>query len=129
MLSSSRFIQALTVAAASGAVAAPAAYAEPLFEGSPDASDARAAALTAQAPTTRSDPRSPDTRDAAAGRVVSSSQPVEVVEVRSTTGGGFDWGDAGIGAGGAVALLLIGAGGVVLGVSHHRGRGPSALAG
>jgi hypothetical protein len=46
----------------------------------------------------------------------SSSVPVRVVEVRAD--GGFDWGDAGIGATGALALAAIGAGAAV--ATGHR---------
>jgi hypothetical protein len=41
--------------------------------------------------------------------------------VRLTPNGGFDWGDAGIGAAGGVALSMIGLGGV-LAVSQRRTR-------
>ena len=45
--------------------------------------------------------------------------PVRVVEVRAD--GGFDWGDAGIGATGVLALAAIGAGGAIA-TGHRRGR-------
>ena len=63
---------------------------------SPDAKDA---ARLAVGPTYR-DLRSPDATDAAADRIVAP-----FAEVSSTDG--FDWGDAAIGAGGAVGLLAI----------------------
>ncbi|SRR6266511_3026635 len=49
----------------------------------------------------------------------SSSVPVRVVKVRAD--GGFDWGDAGIGATGILALAAIGAGAAVA-TGHRRGR-------
>jgi hypothetical protein len=52
-----------------------------------------------------------------------SATPVRVVTVE--TNGGFDWGDAGIGAGSGLALVLIGVGST-LAVRHRPGR--SALA-
>ena len=57
----------------------------------------------------RPDPRSPDARDAAlaAARLAPTRGPV-VVSVSES--GGFDWGDAAIGAGGAAGLLLVAGG-------------------
>jgi len=48
-----------------------------------------------------------------------TSVPVRVVKVRAD--GGFDWGDAGIGASGMLALAAIGAGAAVA-TGHRRGR-------
>jgi len=67
---------------------------------SPDARDAALAAETQVA----QDLRSPDARDA--GRVSAPAQP-QVVEIRDAPENGFDWGDAGIGAAGILALLAI----------------------
>jgi hypothetical protein len=52
-------------------------------------------------------------------RVTTPSAPPPVVRV--TTTNGFDWGDAGIGAAGGLALSMIAVGGV-LAVSQHRTR-------
>jgi hypothetical protein len=81
---------------------------------SPDARDA------GQAPHTQvtQDLRSPDARDA--GRPI--QVPTPVVEIRAAPGSGFDWGDAGIGAAGALALLSI-AGGLALLAGGRRRRG------
>ena len=38
----------------------------------------------------------------------------------AASGGGFHWGDAGIGAGGAFALTIIGLGGVFVATNHRR---------
>jgi len=57
----------------------------------------------------------PDGRAASTERAV----PVRVVEVR--TDRGFDWGDAGIGAAGVVALVAIGVGAAI-----GSGHGPGA---
>ena len=46
-----------------------------------------------------------------------------VVEVRGTPSGGFDWGDAGIGAAGMLALFSIAAGSALLLVGRKRRRG------
>jgi hypothetical protein len=74
---------------------------------SPDARDPFVAPATATA-----DLRSPDARDAAVGRSAAGSPSVLVVRVpqHRSTAGGMDWGDAGIGAGGAVAILALTAG-------------------
>jgi hypothetical protein len=47
-----------------------------------------------------------------ANRVVAATQIPAVVHVTAPSGG-FDWGDAGAGAGGTLALILIGVGGVL----------------
>ncbi len=77
---------------------------------SPDARDP----FVAPAATAR-DLRSPDARDAAAGRSAAGSPSVLVVRIpqHRSAGGGIDWGDAGIGAGGAVAVLALTAGGTL----------------
>jgi hypothetical protein len=81
---------------------------------SPDARDARQAPDTA----VTQDLRSPDARDA--GRPpVQVATPV--VEIREVPGSGFDWGDAGIGAAGMVALFSIAAG-VALAAGGRRRR-------
>jgi hypothetical protein len=75
---------------------------------SPDARDAAVASEMASS----QDLRSPDARDA--GREPSPVQiPEPVVEIREVPSGGFDWGDAGIGAAALLALLSI-AGGLTL---------------
>ena len=84
---------------------------------SPDAKDA---AGTYAEPTTQvaQDLRSPDARDAA---LPEAPTPDTVVEIREVPGNGFDWGDAGIGAAGLLALLSI-AGGLTLMVTTRRRR-------
>jgi hypothetical protein len=47
------------------------------------------------------------------------SVPATVIRVVAPTGG-FDWGDAGIGAGGALALAMIGFGGVLAATNRRR---------
>jgi uncharacterized lipoprotein len=81
---------------------------------SPDARDAGRTPDTA----VTQDLRSPDARDA--GRPV--QVPTPVVAIREVPGSGFDWGDAGIGAAGMLALFSIAAG-VALTVSARRRRG------
>jgi hypothetical protein len=77
---------------------------------SPDARDPFVAAAA-----TTPDLRSPDARDAAAGRSAAGSPSVLVVRIpqHRSAGGGMDWGDAVIGAGGAVAALALTAGGTL----------------
>jgi hypothetical protein len=85
---------------------------------SPDARDA--AVQGAETPQVAQDLRSPDARDA--GRI---SPPVQmpVVEIREVPENGFDWGDAGIGAAGILAMLSIAAGFTLLLGSRRRRRG------
>jgi hypothetical protein len=47
--------------------------------------------------------------------------PAPTVQVRDLPSGGFDWGDAGIGAGAVLGLLLIGLS-VTFTVVHRRNR-------
>ena len=134
------------VSAATAALAVPATAAAQQDLRSPDARDAATSAV----PQPAQDLRSPDGRDAATlparpqqlrpvqdlrspdavdgARGVPPSAPVaSPVTVIRSAGGGFDWGDAGIGAGGALAVVLLGAGGVLL-AGQRRGAGPSPLA-
>jgi hypothetical protein len=92
--------------------------------GSPDAADA-----ARQLPQTDSKPSvlarsygSPDAADAA--RDVPPVQiPTPVVEVRDAPSGGFDWGDAGIGAAGMFGLFGIAAGSALLLTGRKRRQG------
>ena len=79
---------------------------------SPDARDAARLSATQVA----QDLRSPDARDAS---LPESPTPDTIVEIREVPTTGFDWGDAGIGAAGLLALLSI-AGGMTLMVSRRR---------
>ena len=102
---------------------APTAVAGPVDLRSPDSRDAHRFVVVV--PSSAVDLRSPDTVDLAAGRS-NAGQPV--VSIASPQGG-FDWGDAGIGAGGAVAIILLGLGAVL--ITSHRRRGikpPRAVA-
>jgi hypothetical protein len=64
----------------------------------------------------------PATSPSASTAKVRAAPPVVRVQAPAD---GFDWGDAGIGAAGGLALSLIGLGGA-LAVSHHRtGRNPA----
>jgi hypothetical protein len=49
--------------------------------------------------------------------------PAPVVKVREAPSGGFDWGDAGIGAAGMLALFSIAAGSALLVTNRRRRRG------
>ena len=68
------------------------------------------------------DHRSPDAQD---NSFVRSPAPKVTEPTIAASSGGFDWGDAGIGAGAALGLLLIGLS-VVFTVTHHRNR-PAAV--
>jgi hypothetical protein len=70
------------------------------------------------------DLRSPDARDAAAGRGTFSAPEVTVVRVTEpapSVSGGLDWGDAGIGAASLLGLILVGVGGTMF-LLHRRHR-------
>jgi hypothetical protein len=54
------------------------------------------------------------------GAVANTTAPQAVARVQAPQSG-FDWGDAGIGAAGAVALAMLGVGGVLV-ISHRRPR-------
>ena len=58
---------------------------------------------------------------AAVAALVKQNPPSAVVRIHTTPGGGFDWGDAGIGAAGGLALAMIALGGGLT-VSQRRGR-------
>ncbi len=100
------------------AVAAPAAGAQ---------QDIRNPDQVAPSPEARQDMRNPDTIDAAAGRGTEHSPDVMVVRLpvqtpsTAASSDGLDWQDAGIGAGGLLALGLIGLGGTLLVVHRRRG--------
>jgi hypothetical protein len=76
------------------------------------------------------DRRNPDTADAAAGRGTASIPEITVVKVpapapAASSSGGMDWTDAGIGAGGMLAMVVV-AGGGALAVVRRRGLRPAA---
>jgi hypothetical protein len=124
---------AVVIAACSLGVTSAAAGAADLR--SPDAVDAAAAAAVAPA---RIDLRSPDAQDLGRGvpssapalidarspdsidRAVGGARPTAAVEiVPAGSSSGFDWGDAGIGAGSVAALVLLALGGGLM-VMHRR---------
>jgi hypothetical protein len=86
----------------------------------PDARDAvHTSSLAGTTQTT--DGRSPDAQDAADGRGTWNAPAVTVVKVPQSTPSstGLDWGDAGIGAGAVVGLMLL-ALGSALAIVHRR---------
>ena len=115
----SRLTRSAALGLALAAVAAPTAAAQQDLR-SPDTRDA-AQAAEARQDQPRQDLRSPDTRDAAEGRGSFNSPDVTVVKVTepSPTGGGIDWADAGLGAGGLLGLILL-AVGSTFAVLHRR---------
>jgi hypothetical protein len=129
----SRLTRSTVVGLAIAAFAAPTALAVPIDFQTPDTIKAHAAVEQKQdlrSPDTRDaatrvepkqDLRSPDARDASEGRGTYTAPDVMVVKVPEPVpaDGGIDWADAGIGAGGLLALMLLGLGGS-LAVVHRR---------
>jgi hypothetical protein len=117
-----RLTRIATVTLTIATVAAPTAMARQDLR-SPDAKDARAAVTQSRHAQPTQDLRSSDARDAADGRGTFSAPDVTVVKIArpaaAPASGGLDWGDAGIGAGAVLGLLLVALGGV-LGVIHRR---------
>ena len=108
-----RRISSLAAAIVLACAVAQPAFADSIDLRSPDSRDAHRFVVVA--PSSAVDLRSPDTADLASARGT-GDQPVVTI---ASPEGGFDWGDAGIGAGGALALVLLGLG-VVLMTSHRR---------
>ena len=116
----SRVTTTATICLALAATGAVPAFGQQQDLRSPDARD------TAQI---SQDLRSPDARDADAGRSTADAPEMTVVTLAQpapSQPGGIDWGDAGIGAGGllAVAVIGLGAGFAVL----HRRHGAQGRA-
>jgi hypothetical protein len=129
-------VKSLTVVAALSAcaVAAPTAFARTDAPPAPDTSkagppitqqtnniappDTSKAVVVSQQPSgSSSDLRSPDAKAAAADPGAPTYATPTVIKVGSDNG--FDWGDAGIGAGGMLAVVALAGGGLVL-VSRRR---------
>ena len=126
-MSSHRITRTAGIALSIAALAAPSALADnpPQSLVSPDARDAAAGRDTSQRLV------SPDAQDAAAGRGTFSAPVVTVVKVPAVatdhgSGGGIQWTDAGVGAGGMLGIILL-AGGTAALVAHRpRRRGMAA---
>jgi hypothetical protein len=113
-----RALHSMAAAVSVCALAAPTASAIPAEQFFQDAKDEAGAASSSAPPPSSiassaadkyDDLRSPD----------GASVPVRIVTVRAD--GGFDWGDAGFGAAGMLALAAMGAGAAVA-TGHRRGR-------
>jgi hypothetical protein len=90
---------------------------------SPDSRDAAGVAAPIERPAEPGqDLRLPDARDAARD-LPPVHVPAPIVEIRQVPSDGFDWGDAGIGAAGMLALFSIAAGSTVLVTNRRRRRG------
>jgi hypothetical protein len=115
-----RLARSAALGLALAAVAASAASANIVDLRSADAREASRAAYARQGQP-RQDLRSADTRDHAAGRGTFSAPEVTVVKVTGPAppSAGIHWGDAGIGAGGMLGLILL-ALGISLAAVHHR---------
>lgn len=109
---SHRLRRGLALATVVSAIAAPAAGAAPIGE---PMAGTHAGGTQADSPNDQSYP----------GSVTALSPPVSspapTAEQATAAGDGFDWGDAGIGAGGMLALTAI-AGGVALSLGYRRER-------
>ena len=116
MPTTSHITRTIATALVAGAAFAPAAAAQQDLR-MPDTRDA------AKRPERTQDYRHPDTRDAAAGR---TAPVVEFVEVQKADG--FDLGDAIVGAGSGLGLVLIATGGAVTTAHVRRRRLRSAQA-
>jgi hypothetical protein len=119
----SRICRTAAATLAIAAIAAPAASAMPVGDGP----ITRGLYEPVPAEQTQ-DLRPPDVRDYAEGRGTYNAPEVVVVKAPApepvSAGGGIDWADVGMGAGGLLAIVAIGAGGAV---AIHR-RTPRALA-
>jgi hypothetical protein len=131
----SRFTRSASIALAVTALGASTAGAMPADFRTPDAIDAgppvtqtmkdlrtpdAVEAGTPATTTAGTDLRTPDAVDHGLGRGTFSAPDVTVVKVVDPPPAtGFDWGDAGIGAGGLLGLILVGLGGTLV-VSHRR---------
>ncbi|HKP21351.1 MAG TPA: hypothetical protein VJT68_07530 [Thermoleophilaceae bacterium] len=93
-----------------------------VYSSDPASSQARASGHAPAGTQVAQDLRSPDARDA--GREPTSTPvPEPVVAVREVPQPGFDWGDAGIGAAGILAMVSIAAGLTLLLGTRRRRRG------
>jgi hypothetical protein len=110
-----RLVRSTAVCLALAALAAPTALADPTDLRTLDAIDAAAAVERTQ------DLRTVDARDAAEGRGTYTAPNVVILKVPKPVPAddGIDWVDAGFGAGGLLALMLLGLGGS-LAVVHRR---------
>jgi len=91
--------------------------------------DAQAAGVTTVASVTSSDLRTPDAVDGPTGdRSAVSVDPAVIRVSAPAVDSGFQWDDAGIGAGIIFALLVLSAGGYALMVAHRRSTGGAPLA-
>jgi hypothetical protein len=124
----------IALAAALMASLAPAAWADPAPLAKPEAAiaaNSQSSAAVRPNPDEQTASNAPAITEASCGDVCSGHgygalnvSTRTVPSVRTPAAGsssGFDWGDAGIGAGGAMVLVLIGSGGV-LATSSRRGR-------
>lgn len=101
------------------------AYPSPPTSAAQDLRSADSRQPVSVVPSAPQDLRAPDTADAADGRGTFSAPEVTVVKVpvppapASSSGGGLDWADAGIGAGGILAVVLV-ALGATMAVLHRK---------
>ena len=113
MLSPNHFTRGAAVALSLGAIAVPAASARPArFE--PVQAQARHATVAATPPA-RYARQDKQLVSLAPANNASAAAPAAI------SGSGFDWGDAGIGAAGGLAISIVAVGGAV-GLSHRRTR-------
>lgn len=100
--------------------AVPGAFAHPVRSNGESASNPAPAVYSRQ---DKSLVPTPDKSASKSGVATAATATAPTTIVHLTAGGsGFDWGDAGIGAAGGIALSMVGVGGA-LALSQHRGRG------
>jgi len=110
-------------ASSAAGTVSPALPALPADLRSPDARETVSTAVTGGT----TDLRTADARDAAEGRGTFNAPEVALIKVPQSSpavAGGMDWGDAGIGAGTLLAVILLGLGSV-LAVMHRRHGAPA----
>jgi hypothetical protein len=111
-----RFVSVLATALVGAAIAAPGAFAypvDPVVQPNPDEQTLIAAQEATEASPVRQNPDELGgaPRYLSAQQLATLTRP-EAVQVESSSG--FDWGDAGIGAGAMLGLTVIGVGGAVV---------------
>ena len=111
-----------------GVLLAPAALAQPSDQVGPTSLPASSPSPSATArPEVLPNPDNQQPTGASSATYTPTTSQVRAMPI--APGPGFDWGDAGIGAGAAFALTMIGLGGVlVLNNRHHRAEQPAPTA-
>jgi hypothetical protein len=113
MTSNSRLRRGLAIATVGSAFLAPAASAAPIEQMVPSTANGSVESKSVPPPPSSLAPSAGDAYDKLRSPDQPNAQPAAVRVVQAGADDGFDWGDAGIGAGGLLALAAIAAGTVV----------------